>query len=164
MPFRSYNILPAPEIHPSTHFITFAAMPRIMAIDYGTKRTGIAVTDPLQIIASGLTTVPTAELFDFLEKYFGEEEVELVVVGESYHKDGNPTKVMQQIIGFIRKLKKGYPELEVVTQDENHTSTMAKEIILQSGISKKKRREKGLVDKIAAALILEQYMKNIGKF
>ena len=148
----------------SFHFLTFAAMSRIMAIDYGTKRTGIAVTDPLQIIASGLTTVPTAELFDFLENYFQEEEVELVVVGESYHKDGNPTKVMEQIIGFVRKLRKKYPDIEVVTQDENHTSSTAKEIILQSGIPQKKRREKGLVDKIAAALILEMYMKRIGKF
>lgn len=135
-----------------------------MAIDYGTKRTGIAVTDPLQIIASGLTTVPTGELFDFLENYFQEEEVELVVVGESYHKDGNPTKIMQHITGFIRKLRKKYPELKVVTQDENHTSSAAKDIILQSGIPQKKRREKGLVDKIAAALILEQYMESIGKF
>ena len=139
-------------------------MSRIMSIDYGTKRTGIAVTDPLQIIASGLTTVHTSELFGFLEKYFSEEEVELVVVGESYHKDGNPTKVMEQITGFIRKLRKKYPELEVVTQDENHTSSMAKEIILRSGIPKKKRREKGLVDRIAAALILEEYMKSTGKF
>ena len=139
-------------------------MSRIMAIDYGTKRTGIAVTDPLQIIASGLKTVPTVELFDFLEGYFEEEEVELVVVGESYHKDGNPTKIMEHIKGFIRKLRKKYPALEVVTQDENHTSSAAKEIILQSGIPQKKRREKGLVDKIAAALILEQYMKSIGKF
>jgi putative Holliday junction resolvase len=135
-----------------------------MAIDYGTKRTGIAVTDPLQIIASGLTTVPTGELFDFLENYFREEEVELVVVGESYHKDGNPTKIMQHITGFVRKLRKKHPELEVVTHDENHTSSAAKDIILQSGIPQKKRRKKGLVDKIAAALILEQYMKSIGKF
>jgi len=139
-------------------------MPRIMAIDYGTKRTGIAVTDPLQIIASGLTTVHTSELFDFLENYFEEEEVEMVVVGESYHKDGKPTNVMQQIVGFIRKLKKKYPELEVVTQDENHTSSAARDIISQSGIPKMKRRDKGLVDKIAAALILEQYMISIGKF
>lgn len=139
-------------------------MSRIMGIDYGTKRTGIAVTDPLQIIASGLTTVSTHELFDFLEKYFSEEEVEMVVVGESYHKDGNPTKVMQHITGFVRKLRKKYPDLEVVMHDENHTSSRAKEIILESGIPQKKRRDKSLLDKIAAALILEDYLKSIGKF
>lgn len=139
-------------------------MSRIMAIDYGNKRTGIAVTDPLQIIASGLTTVHTAKLFDFLEKYLREEEVELVVVGESYHKDGNPNKVMQHITGFVRNFQKLYPDVEVVMQDENHSSALAKEIIRNSGIRQKKQRDKSLVDKIAAALILEDYMKSIGKF
>lgn len=139
-------------------------MSRIMAIDYGTKRTGIAVTDPLQIIASGLTTVHTAELFDFLENYFREEEVELVVVGESYHKDGNPTSIMQHVVGFVRKFEKKYPDRKLVMHDESYTSQMAENIIMNSAIRKSKQREKGLVDKIAAALILENYMKSIGKF
>jgi putative Holliday junction resolvase len=133
-----------------------------MGIDYGTKRTGIAVTDPLQIIASGLTTIPTHELFDFLTEYFQQEEVEKVVVGEPMHKDGNPAQIAHMVVGFVRKLKKQFPQIEVVTHDERGTSVMAKEIILQSGIKQKKRRDKTLVDKIAAALILEDYLKNNG--
>lgn len=137
-------------------------MARIMGIDYGTKRTGIAVTDPLQIIASGLTTIPTHELFDFLAEYFQQEEVEKVVVGEPMHKDGNPAQIAHMVVGFVRKLKKQFPQIEVVTHDERGTSVLAKEIILQSGLKQKKRRDKTLVDKIAAALILEDYLKNNG--
>jgi putative Holliday junction resolvase len=139
-------------------------MSRILAIDYGTKRTGIAVTDPLQIIASGLTTVATAELFDFLAKYFQDEEVEKIVVGEPLHPDGNPAQIAHLVVGFVRKLKKEFPDKEVVMQDERFTSENAKQILLQSGIGQKKRRDKSLVDKISAALILEDYMKSIGKF
>ena len=139
-------------------------MSRILAIDYGTKRTGIAVTDPLQIIASGLTTVATGELFDFLAHYFKEEEVETIVVGEPLHPDGNPAQIAHLVVGFVRKLKKEYPDKEVVMQDERFTSENAKQILLQSGIGQKKRRDKSLVDKISAALILEDYMKSIGKF
>ena len=139
-------------------------MSRILAIDYGTKRTGIAVTDPLQIIASGLTTVATGELFDFLAKYFQDEEVEKIVVGEPLHPDGNPAQIAHLVVGFVRKLKKEYPDKEVVMQDERFTSENAKQILLQSGIGQKKRRDKSLVDKISAALILEDYMKSIGKF
>lgn len=131
-----------------------------MGIDYGTKRTGIAVTDPLQIIATGLTTIPTQELFDFLTDYLQQEEVEKIVVGEPMHKDGNPAQIAHLVVGFVRKLKKEFPHIEVVTHDERGTSVMAKEIILQSGIKQKKRRDKTLVDKIAAALILEDYMNS----
>jgi putative Holliday junction resolvase len=134
-------------------------MARIMAIDYGTKRTGLAVSDPLQIIASGLDTIATHELLDFLETYFNEEEVEAVVIGEPRHADGNPTKITHLIIGLERKLKKLYPEKRVILQDEAFTSADAKQIILQSGAKKKKRREKGLVDKISAVLILQEYME-----
>lgn len=130
-----------------------------MAIDYGTKRTGLAVSDPLQIIASGLDTIATHELLDFLETYFNEEEVEAVVIGEPRHADGNPTKITHLIIGLERKLKKLYPEKRVILQDEAFTSADAKQIILQSGAKKKKRREKGLVDKISAVLILQEYME-----
>ena len=113
-------------------------MPRIMGIDYGTKRTGIAVTDPLQLIASGLSTVSTNELFGFLADYFKEEEVEKVVVGMPTHADGNPVPVTHRVVGFVRKLKKEYPDMEVVTIDERYTSSKASEIIQQSGYKKKK--------------------------
>jgi len=131
-----------------------------MGIDYGTKRTGIAVTDPLQIIATGLTTVPTNELFDFLANYLKEEEVEKIVIGEPMHADGNPSQIAHLVIGFVRKLKKLYPGIEMVMHDERYTSVQASEIIMQGGYKQKNRREKALVDKIAAALILEDYMKN----
>lgn len=139
-------------------------MPRIMGIDYGTKRTGIAVTDPLQIIASGLTTIPTPEVFEFLAKYFLEEEVEKIVVGEPLHPDGQPAQIAHLVKGFVNKLKKQFPDIEVVTHDERFTSEAAKSIMLQSGIGKKKRRDKALVDQISAGLILEDYLKSIGKF
>lgn len=134
-------------------------MARIIGIDYGTKRVGIAVTDSLQIIVNGLDTVPTAEIFDFLKKYMEEEEVECIVVGEPMHKDGNPAQIAHLVVGFIRKLKKLFPEIKVDTQDERFTSKDAKAIILQSGIKKKKRRnDKDLVDKISAVLILQDYL------
>jgi len=139
-------------------------MPRIIAIDYGTKRTGVATTDPLQIIASGLTTIPTGEVFEFLKNYCQEEEVEKIVVGEPLHPDGNPVPITHLVVGFVRNLRKQFPEIEVVTHDERFTSADAKQIILQSGASKKKRRDKSLVDKVSAALILEDYLKSIGKF
>lgn len=130
-----------------------------MAIDYGTKRTGLAVSDPLQIIASGLDTITTHELLEFLSAYFKEEEVETIVIGEPRHADGNPTKITHFVIGLERKLKKLYPEKRVILQDEAFTSADAKQIILQSGAKKKKRRDKGLVDKISAVLILQEYME-----
>ncbi|MBI5915010.1 MAG: Holliday junction resolvase RuvX [Bacteroidetes bacterium] len=139
-------------------------MPRIMGIDYGTKRTGIAVTDPLQIIASGLTTIHTQELLGFIEKYLLEEVVETIVVGEPLYPDGNPAQIAHLVKGFVNKLRKQFPDVQVVMQDERYTSEAAKQVILQSGIGKKKRRDKSLVDKVSAALILEDYLKSIGKF
>lgn len=134
-------------------------MGRILAIDFGLKRTGIAVTDPLKIIASGLTTVPTAEVLVFLEKYCLEEEVERFVVGLPLHPDGNPAQIAAQADAFATQLQKKFPDQPVVRQDERYTSNDAKRIILQSGAKKQKRRDKALVDKVAAALILEQYME-----
>ncbi|MBX2891622.1 MAG: Holliday junction resolvase RuvX [Saprospiraceae bacterium] len=134
-------------------------MGRILAIDFGLKRTGFAVTDPLKIIATALTTVPTHEAFDFLKKYCAEEEVESFVVGLPMHPDGNPAQIAPQADAFAEKLKKLFPDKPVIRQDERYTSNEAKRIILQSGIKKQKRRDKALVDKIAAALILEQYMQ-----
>lgn len=139
-------------------------MSRIMGIDYGTKRTGIAATDPLQIIASGLTTVPTAEVFEFLAHYLATEEVERIVVGDPKYPDGNPAQIAHLVKGFANKLRKLHPGIEVVLHDEQFTSEDAKKVLLQSGIGKMKRRDKSLVDKISAALILEDYLKSIGKF
>ncbi len=135
-----------------------------MGIDYGSKRTGIAVTDPLQIIASGLATIPTQEVFEFLTKYLQEEEVEKIVVGEPLYPDGQPAQIAHLVKGFVKHLKKQFPEIEVVTHDERFTSEAAKDIIRQSGVGQKKRRDKALVDRISAALILEDYLKSIGKF
>lgn len=134
-------------------------MARIIGIDYGTKRTGIAVTDPLQIIASGLTTIPTSELMDFLANYMEQEEVEKIVVGEPMHHDGRPAQIAHLVVGFVRKLNKLYPDLEVVLHDERFSSVDAKAVIRMSGAKKKKRQDKALVDQVSAALILEDYMR-----
>jgi len=131
-----------------------------MAIDYGTKRTGIAVTDPLQIIANGLDTVETKFIFDFLTEYFANEPVEEVIIGEPRHKDGNPTFLTPIVHKFGEKIGKKYPEKKITFVDESFTSSDAKAIILKSGAKKKKRREKGLVDKISAVLILQQYLES----
>ena len=130
-----------------------------MAIDYGTKRTGLAVTDPLQLIANGLDTVPTVDIWEYLQDYLAQEEVECIVVGEPMHKDGNPAQIAHLVVGFVRKLRKLFPGIEVVTHDERYTSEDAKRIILMSGAKKKKRRGKGLVDKISAVLILQDYLE-----
>ncbi len=134
-------------------------MSRIVAIDFGLKRTGIAVTDPLKIIASGLTTLPTAEVLPFLKKYCAEEPVECFVVGLPLYPDGNPAQIAAQADAFAQQLRKHFPDKPVFRQDERYTSNEAKRILLQSGARKQKRRDKALVDKIAAALILEQFMQ-----
>lgn len=134
-------------------------MGRILAIDFGLKRTGIAVTDPLKIIASALTTLPTAGVLDFLQQYCAQEPVESFVVGLPLYPDGNPAQIAQQADAFAEKLRELFPEKPVFRQDERYTSNEAKRIILESGVKKQKRRDKSLVDKIAAALILEQYMQ-----
>ncbi len=135
-------------------------MSRILAIDYGTKRTGIAVSDPLQLIAGGLETVSTAELFQYLDNYLSQEEVTTIVVGEPLHPDGQPAQIAHLVVGFVRQLRKKYPHIEIVTWDERYTSEEAKRIILQSGVGKKKRQDKSLVDKISAVLILQDYMES----
>lgn len=134
-------------------------MARILAIDYGTKRTGIAVTDPLQIIANGLDTLPTEQVFDFLKKYIAEEPVETIVVGEPMYPDGNPAQIAPQVQAFVKQLRELFPTLKVLMQDERFTSEDAKKIILQSGAKKKKRQDKALVDKISAVLILQEYLE-----
>ncbi len=133
-------------------------MARVLGIDYGTKKIGLAVTDPLQIICSPLTTVPTREFFEFIDNYLKEETVECIVIGESLNTDGTPSQIAHLVVGFVRKLKKLYPAIEFAMQDERFTSIDARQIILQSGLKKKKRRDKSLVDKVSASLILQAYM------
>ena len=135
-------------------------MSRILAIDYGTKKTGLATTDPLQIIVSGLDTIATAELIPFLKRYTTQEQVSKIIIGYPYHSDGNPGQLAPIIEGLANQLRKQFPSLEIVFHDESLTSKQAKEIILKSGHRKKKRRDKTLVDKVSAILILQDYLKH----
>ncbi len=134
-------------------------MARIMGIDYGTKRTGIAVTDSLQIIASALEAVPTPVLMDFLKKYMAQEIVSHIVVGEPKHMDGNPAQIAHLVNDFVAQLQTTFPEIEIVRMDERMTSFEAQKLVMNSGIGREKRKDKSLIDKISAALILEYYMK-----
>ncbi|HQW70684.1 MAG: Holliday junction resolvase RuvX, partial [Saprospiraceae bacterium] len=133
-------------------------MSRIVGIDYGTKRSGIAATDILQIAVHGVDTVPTGTLWDWLEAYIKKEEVEKIVIGHPTHADGNAVSFMNQIIGLERKIKKTYPHIVVVLHDEAFSSVRAKQVILASGVGQKKRKDKSLVDKVAAILILQDYL------
>lgn len=135
-------------------------MGRILALDYGQKRTGIAVTDPLQMIASGLTTVPTAELLGFLEGYLGEEQVERIVIGEPRRMDNSPSGIEADIRKFIGKFKERFPDLPLSRQDERFSSKMAARAMIEGGMKKKKRRDKAAVDKISATLILQSYLSS----
>lgn len=131
---------------------------RILAIDYGSKKCGIAVTDPLQLIAQGLETVPTHRLFDWLESYLSREQVSDLVVGESTQMDGSANPIQAEIVGFERKFHKRFPDITLHRQDEFHTSRRARESMLAMGLKKKDRRDKQRVDRIAAALILQDFM------
>ncbi len=133
-------------------------MGRILAIDYGTKRTGIAVTDPLRIIPGGLTTVATHELDRFLADYFGKEQVDVIVVGHPTNMNGEDSASMAQIRPFVARLKKQYPDREIVMFDERFTSVIAQRAIRDAGIKKMARRNKALVDEVSATIILESYM------
>ncbi|GGH20878.1 Holliday junction resolvase RuvX [Sphingobacterium alkalisoli] len=135
---------------------------RIMAFDYGTKRIGIAVTDPLQIIATALTTLHPDEIWSFLADYLQHEQVEVFVVGKPLQMDGSDSESAQHVLGFVRKLKKVYPQIPVEEIDERFTSKMASAAIAQSGKKKSKRQEKGLVDTVSAAIILQSYMEKKG--
>ena len=137
-------------------------MPRIIAIDHGLKRTGLAVTDPLRIIATALDTVPTAGLMDYLKAYLDREEVDGFVVGLPMGLDGRPTDATPHVLGFIARLKKAFPGKRVETMDERFTSTMAKEAMLASGIGRKARRDKGTVDRISATIILQGWLERQG--
>ena len=133
-------------------------MGRILAIDYGTKRTGIAVTDPLRIIPGGLKTVATHELHAFLADYMGREQVDIIVVGYPTNMNGEDSASMQQIRPFTEKLKKQYPDKKIVMFDERFTSVIAQRAILDSGIGRMARRNKALVDEVSATIILGSFM------
>ena len=133
-------------------------MARIMALDFGTKRTGIAVSDELQMIASGLTTVKTPELLEFLEKYFTAENVELVLVGEPKQKDDSASESEVYIQEFLKVFTKKFPKMPVKRIDERFTSKMAFQSMIDSGLKKKKRRDKALIDEISATIILQTYL------
>ena len=136
-------------------------MGRILSIDYGKKRTGLAVTDPLRIIASALTTVETKELEKYLADYFSKNEVDVIVLGKPSQMNGQPSETMRYIEPLAGRLRHAYPDKEVVLYDERFTSVMAHRTMLESGIGKMARRDKALVDRISATIILQSYMDSI---
>lgn len=134
-------------------------MGQILAIDFGKKRCGLAVTDDLQIVASGLDTIDTAVLLDYLGKYFAQNQVEAIVVGQPVDLRGNMSEIEQDILAFIRQFESRFPHIAVERFDERFTSKIASYFISQSGKNKKQRQEKGLIDKISATLILQQFLE-----
>lgn len=136
-------------------------MGRYLAIDFGSKRTGIAVTDPLKIICSPLTGVRSHELFDFLKNYFDKEEVEKVIVGWPTRDDGSDTSNTQNVRAFVNRFRKIFPDMELVLHDEWNTSNMAISSMIAGGMKKKDRRNKLNVDKMSATIILQNYMESI---
>ena len=134
-------------------------MARIIAIDYGLKRTGLAVTDPLQLIATGLTTVETHKLFPFLKSYFAKEEVELILIGEPKNWDESDTHATPLVKKAIEKLKRDFPSIPVKTVDERYTSKLARQSMLEMGLKKKDRQNKSLVDEIAATIMLQEFLQ-----
>lgn len=133
-------------------------MPRILAIDYGIKRTGIAVTDELQIIASGLTTIPSETIIPFLKDYFSKEKVATVLIGEPKQMNGLPSESAPIIEKFVATFTTEFPEMKVIRVDERFTSKMAFQTMIDSGLSKKQRQNKGLVDEIAATILLQDFL------
>ena len=133
-------------------------MGRIIALDYGLKRTGIAVTDPLQIIASSLTTIESARLFTFLEKYLKTENVSLILIGDPRNLDDSPTDLTPEVQRIIGILKRKFPEIPVQPVDERYSSMMASRAMVDMGMKKKQRREKAMVDQIAATMMLQEYL------
>ncbi|PSL29884.1 Holliday junction resolvase RuvX [Chitinophaga ginsengisoli] len=134
-------------------------MARILAIDYGKKRTGLAVSDPLQMIATGLTTVATHDLIPYLKKYMAQEAVELILIGEPKNLDGEATDATALVTECVRILQKNFPELPIKKVDERFTSKLAVRSMIDSGLKKKDRQNKGLVDEISATIILQEYLQ-----
>ena len=137
-------------------------MGRILSIDYGKKRTGLAVTDPLQIITGGLSTIETKDLFDFLSAYVVREGVERIVIGKPTQPNGQPSENLVRVENFVNRWRKACPEVPIEYYDERFTSVLAHRAILEGGVKKKTRREnKGLVDEVSATIILQDYMNSI---
>ena len=134
-------------------------MARILSIDYGAKRTGVAVTDSLQIIANSLATVATHELMKFLTEYLAKEDVETVVVGLPKQSDNTPSETAARVNAFVRKFKEKFPQMNVVMHDERFTTVLAHQAILSGGVKKSARRDKGLADRVSAVIILQSYLE-----
>lgn len=134
-------------------------MARILSIDYGKKRTGIAVTDSLQLIAGGLATVSTSELFDYLKRYVSEEEVESIVIGEPRQPNGQPSENLARVQQFVNRWRKAMPDIPIEYFDERFTSVLAHQAMIDGGLKKKARQDKSLVDEISATIILQDYMR-----
>jgi putative Holliday junction resolvase len=133
---------------------------RILSIDYGKKRTGLAVTDPLQIIAGGLATVATSELYDYLVKYVAREEVERIVIGEPRQPNGQPSENLPRVQQFVNRWRKAMPQIPIEYYDERFTSVLAHQAMIDGGLGKKARQNKALVDEISATIILQDYMRS----
>jgi putative Holliday junction resolvase len=133
-------------------------MPRILSIDYGQKRTGIAVTDEMKIIASGLTTIPSATAIAFLKDYFSKEKVEAVIIGEPIQMNGQPSESASIVKGFVTHFSNHFPDMKVIRMDERFTSKMAFQSMIDSGLKKKQRQNKGLIDEISATILLQDYL------
>ena len=135
-------------------------MARILSIDYGLKRTGLAVTDPLKIIATGLTTIASKQLISFLKNYFSKEDVELIIIGEPKNLDDSDTHATQLVRNTIKDLQKNFPSIPVKTVDERFTSKMASRAMMEMGLKKKQRQNKALVDEIAATIMLQDFLQH----
>ena len=135
-------------------------MARIISIDYGKKRTGLAVTDPLQLIAGGLATVSTSELFEYLTQYVAKESVERIVIGEPRQPNGQPSENLARVQQFVNRWRKAMPQIPIEYFDERFTSVLAHQAMLAGGLKKKARQDKALVDEISATIILEDYMRS----
>ncbi|HEX8279394.1 MAG TPA: Holliday junction resolvase RuvX, partial [Segetibacter sp.] len=137
-------------------------MPRILSIDYGSKRTGLAVTDPFKMIARGLAGIPTKDLENFLQDYFRKEEVEMVIIGHPTNWDDTDTHATPLVQAFINRFKKVFPHMPIVRVDERNTSKMAVKSMIESGMKRKDRQNKMLVDEIAATIMLQEYLNTFG--
>ena len=135
-------------------------MARILSIDYGQKRTGLAVTDPLQIIAGGLATVSTSGLFDWLKAYLAKEPVERIIIGEPKQPNGQPSENLARVQQFVNRWKKAFPEVPIEYYDERFTSVLAHQAMIDGGLKKKARQDKALVDEISATIILQDYLES----
>ena len=139
-------------------------MARILCIDYGRKRTGLAVTDPLQIIGSGLVTVATSELFSFLQQYVAKEPVERIVIGKPMQPNGQPSENLARVEQFVNRWQKAMPDIPIEYYDERFTSVLAHQTMLDGGLHKKARQDKALVDQISATIILQNYLESRRRF